>query len=260
MNEKSFDIQNIPLYNDGEGGDSMIDYQIGSKVCFFQSLESTNTFMKENIKSYQNGDMICARVQTAGKGRRSNVWMSNDGDLHVSFLIDNAVMEHSLFEVILITTNTLLNVLKKYDLEPKVKYPNDIIVNGKKISGILVERIIGERDTFIVGFGLNVVTEDFSRINKPGTSIYLETNNRYDYRDVLFEFIGEYNKLAECKSCDLYQDYLDHSVVLHQKVVIDSKEYTVMDINLEGKLVLDKDGEEILMHMNEVSLKEFYDE
>ena len=238
----------------------MIDYQIGNKVCFFQTLESTNTFMKEHIKSYHNGDMICARVQTAGKGRRSNVWMSNDGDLHVSYIIDNGVMEHSLFEVILLVTNTLLEVLKNYSIDAKIKYPNDIIVGNKKIAGILVERIIGERDTFIVGFGLNVVTEDFSRIGKPGTSIYLETKKRYDYRDVLFEFINEYNKLTDCKSCNLYQTYLDHSVVLHKHVVIDEEEYYVKEINLEGKLVLDKDGHEILMHMNEVSLKEFYNE
>jgi BirA family biotin operon repressor/biotin-[acetyl-CoA-carboxylase] ligase len=186
--------------------------------------------------------------------------MSNDGDLHVSFLLDNTVTEHALFDVILLTTNALLNVLKKYQLDAKIKYPNDIIVDYKKIAGILVERVIKERDCFIVGFGLNVVTEDFSRIDKPGTSIYLETKKQIDYRDVLVEFIHEYNALLTCKSCDLYQSYLDHSVILHRDVVIDEETYYVKAISLEGKLVLDKDGEEILKTINEVSLKEFYDE
>lgn len=233
---------------------------VGNKVCFFQSLESTNSYMKKHLQSFRDGDIICAKVQTAGKGRRSNIWMSNNGDLHISLFFDNTEKKDSIFDVILMVTNSLVKTLNKYDIDAKIKYPNDIVVGYKKIAGILVERIIGEKDSFIIGIGLNVVTEDFSRIDKKGTSILLETDKRYDYRDVLQEFINAINEMNECKSCDLYNMYLDSSVVIGRNIVVDNKTCLVKTINLEGKVVLVKGDVEIVKHMNEISFKEYYDE
>jgi len=233
---------------------------VGNRVCFFQSLESTNSYMKMHLDSFSNGDIICAKVQTAGKGRRSNIWMSNNGDLHVSLYLDNTVKQDSFFDVILMITNALVKVLNKYNIDAMIKYPNDIVVGHRKIAGILVEHIIGEKDSYIIGVGLNVVTEDFSRIQKQGTSILLETKKTLDYRDVLQEFIAALNELETCRSCDLYNMYLEKSVIVGKNIVIDNEEHLVKTINLEGKVVLIKDQVEILKHMNEISFKEYYDE
>ena len=233
---------------------------VGNKVCFFQSLESTNSYMKKHLLSFCDGDIICAKVQTAGKGRRSNIWMSNNGDLHLSLYLDNTEKKDSIFDVILMITNSLVKALNIYNIDAKIKYPNDIVVGNRKIAGILVEHIIGEKDSFIIGVGLNVVTEDFSRIDKKGTSILLETKQKFDYRDVLQEFISALNELDVCKSCDLYNMYLDNSVVIGRNIVIDSESYYVKTINLEGKVVLVKDEVEYVKHMNEISFKEYYDE
>jgi BirA family biotin operon repressor/biotin-[acetyl-CoA-carboxylase] ligase len=216
--------------------------------------------MKKHLSSFCDGDIICAKVQTAGKGRRSNVWMSNNGDLHISLYLDNTEKKDSIFDVILMITNSLVKVLKRYNIDAKIKYPNDIVVGNKKIAGILVEHIIGEKDSFIIGVGLNVVTEDFSRIQKRGTSIFLETKQKFDYRDVLQVFIKTLNELDNCKSCDLYNMYLDNSVVIGRSIVIDEVNYFVKTINLEGKVVLVKDEVEYVKHMNEISFKEYYDE
>ena len=196
---------------------------IGNKICFFKSLESTNSYMKEHLHTFKDGDIILAEVQTAGKGRRSNIWLSNKGDLHMSLYLDNTEEKDSLFDMILIITNTLLEVVKKYNIDAKIKYPNDIVVGRKKIAGILIERIISEKDSFIIGIGLNVVTEDFSRIHKQGTSLYLETKQHFDYRDILQDFINKYNELKECKSCDLYNTYLENNVVIDQMVVYENE-------------------------------------
>ena len=233
---------------------------IGNKVCFFQSLESTNSYMKKHLNSFKDGDIICAKVQTAGKGRRSNIWMSNSGDLHISIYLDNTEKQDSVFDVILLITNTLLEVFKKYNIDAKIKYPNDIVVGNKKIAGILIERVLGEKDNFVIGIGLNVVTKDFSRIAKKGTSILLETDIELDYRDVLQDFIINYNKLIACKSCDLYNTYLDNSVIIGREVTYEEQWYDVKTINLEGKVVLVKDDKEYAMHMNDISFKEFYNE
>lgn len=254
MNTKSFDIQNKYMYDISKGDDHMI----GNKICFFKSLESTNSYMKDHIHLFKDGDMIVAEVQTAGKGRRSNIWLSNKGDLHMSLFIDNTETKDSMFDVILMITNTLLKVVRNYQVDAMIKYPNDIVVGTKKIAGILIERIIGETDIFVVGIGLNVVTRDFSKIHKQGTSILMETSHTHDYRDVLQDFINVYNELSECKSCDLYNQYLENNVVIGKTVLHQNENYYVKTINLEGKVVLVKDNHEYAMHMNEVSFKEYY--
>lgn len=231
---------------------------IGNKICFFRSLESTNSYMKKHLSSFRSGDIVVAEVQTAGKGRRSNVWLSNKGDLHLSLYIDNTEKKDSLFDMILIITNTLLEVFRKNNIDAKIKYPNDIVVGKKKIAGILVERNLGEKDAFIIGIGLNVVTEDFSRIYQKGTSILLETKEVLDYRDVLQDFINSYNELIDCKSCDLYNAYLDNNVVIGKTVLHENENFNVKTINLEGKVVLVKDNHEYALHMNEISFKEYY--
>lgn len=232
---------------------------IGQKVCFFERLGSTNTFMKDHLKDYRDGDMVCAKRQTLGRGRRSNTWVSNPGDLHVSFVIDNKGDLYHLFEVILLVTNTLIKLLENYNIDASIKYPNDIVVGKKKIGGILIERIIGERDAFIVGVGLNVITTEFGELSKIATSIKLENNTEIDYRDVLFEFIKSFNTILTQKSCNLYETYRKHSVVLKKEIMVEGKPYFVKDINLDGKLVLMHNGVETLKSMSEVTLKELYE-
>ena len=232
---------------------------IGQKVCFFERLGSTNTFMKEHLKDYRDGDMVCAKRQTIGRGRRSNVWVSNPGDLHVSFIMDNKGDLYHFFEVILLVTNTLVKLLNKYNIDASIKYPNDIVVGKKKIGGILIERILGERDAFVVGVGLNVITTEFGQLSSIATSIKLEAGIDVDYRDVLFELINTFNTILTQKSCTLYEDYLAKSIVLNKEIIIEDTAYFVKDINLDGKLVLVHNGVETLKSMSDITLKELYE-
>ncbi len=93
---------------------------IGNKVCFFKSVDSTNSFMKEQLSNYTDGDMICANVQTKGRGRRDNKWISRKGDLHFSFLINNKEKIYS-FSVIRMVSNAVCNVLVNYGVNAKIK-------------------------------------------------------------------------------------------------------------------------------------------
>ncbi len=232
---------------------------IGNKVCFFKSLDSTNSFMKEHLSNYSDGDMICANVQTKGRGRRNNNWISRKGDLHFSFIINNKEKIYS-FNVIRMVSNAVCNVLLNYGVDANIKYPNDIVVGNKKITGILIERVIKDDDYFVVGIGINVITKDFDDLNFKATSILLETGDTYDYRDVLMSFINEYNKLLECSDIDLHKNFLKRSVVLGKTIIIENKEYEVTDINYQGLLMLERNGEKTVKQMNEVTLKDYYNE
>ncbi len=115
-------------------------------------------------------------------------------------------------------------------------------------------------DAYVVGVGLNVDAEDFGDLANKATSIYLETKDTNDYRDVLWAFIKEYNKIINCKHCNLYEMYLKRSIILGQKLIIEEEEYLVKGINIVGELVLNKDGKEYIKQLNEITLKEYYNE
>lgn len=232
---------------------------IGNKVCFFKSLDSTNSFMKEHLNEYKSGDMICAEVQTKGRGRRDNKWISRKGDLHFSFVINNKDKVTS-FNVIRLVSNAVCNVLANYGIKAKIKYPNDIVIGNRKITGVLIERVIKESDYFVVGIGINVITKEFGDLSNKATSIVLETGNKYDYRDVLMNFINEYNKLLDSSNHDLRSSYLNRSIVLGKSIIIKDLEYMVTGINYRGLLMLERNGVEQVKQMNEVTLKDYYNE
>lgn len=233
---------------------------IGNKVCFFETLNSTNTYMKEHLEDFRDGDIICARKQTSGRGRREKNWISFDGNLHFSFLVKNEDNKDLAFDLIMMVSNVMCKVLKKYGIKAHIKYPNDIIVKSRKIAGILIERMVGEEDCYVVGVGLNVSTEDFDSLSHIATSIYLESNNQLDYRDVLWQFIKIYNETINCKHCNLYEEYHNNSIVLGRNISISGESFLVKDINLFGELILMREGKEYIRQLSEVTLKEFYSE
>ncbi len=133
-------------------------------------------------------------------------------------------------------------------------------MGNKKITGVLIERVIKDSDYFVIGIGINVITKEFDNLSNKATSIVLETGDTYDYRDVLMSFINEYNKLLDSSDLDLHNDYLKRSVVLGKTILIEDLEYEVTGINYRGLLMLNRNGEELVKQMNEVTLKDFYNE
>ena len=227
---------------------------IGNKVCFFESLESTNTFMKEHLNEYKNGDLVCAKRQINGRGRRKNRWVSLEGNLFISFLMRN--QEHSLFDLIKLVSLSVCDALNTRGIKSMIKYPNDILVNGKKICGILIERSIGENDDFVVGVGLNVLMDDFEDINKEATSIKLVSGLQLDYRDALSDFINSFNENLLKETEDLYKEYLKRSIVLGKTILHDETRCLVKNIEKDGTMVLNCEGNERLVQLSETILEE----
>ena len=233
---------------------------IGNKICFFQTIDSTNNFMKQHLNEYRHGDIVCAKMQSKGRGRRSNEWISSSGDLHISIFYDSTNQSVSNFDLILLVTNVMIQVLRKYNIDAQIKYPNDIVVGNKKIAGILVERVIGEADVYVIGVGLNIITKDFSRINNTGTSIVLETKVEHDYRDVLYRLIQEWNMMSSVETKQLYNEYVNHNVILNKIIQYNQETYHVKAISTTGELIIEKNGKETIAQMNEITYKEYYHE
>lgn len=154
------------------------------------SVDSTNTWAKAHCKASLD-KMICvlAEEQTAGRGRFNRSWHSPRGkNLYATLVFALSLPLHfsSLGQVMALS---LAKVLLRLDLPPQVKWPNDILLGGKKVSGVLCEMQSHKNKTDVylgIGVNLNLDAEDLKQIGQPATSLKLETNREWD-KEVFFK-------------------------------------------------------------------------
>ena len=158
---------------------------IGKKIVIFSSTASTNDVAGEYARNKDNnGLVVLAEEQTKGRGRRGNKWVSGKGD---SVICSILLTEHSVNAELLpltIAVATAETIGKCTKAEAKIKWPNDIILNGKKAAGILVESKKAAKHTaYIIGIGINCRQQktDFpTELRRTATSIDIETGAATD--------------------------------------------------------------------------------
>ena len=151
-----------------------------------ERLPSTNTFLKELVgvrNQVPSGTVVAAREQTQGRGRRDRQWLSATGEnLTFSILLRGKFNLRQLPSASMAAAVAVAELLEAEGLKPSLKWPNDVLVNGKKICGILSE---GISDGVIIGIGLNVNMQNAEHIDQPATSIRMETGTRRDIDELL---------------------------------------------------------------------------
>ena len=152
---------------------------VGKKLIYLPSCHSTNDIASEIIQKGKiiNGSVIVTGHQTKGKGQRGNRWESEPNDnLLMSIIVDSSFVDLNIqFYLSIISALAIYSTLKKLKVENiKIKWPNDLYINEKKIGGILIESILsGNKLNFsIIGIGINVNQKIFS--SKRATSILNE--------------------------------------------------------------------------------------
>ena len=113
----------------------------------FNSLASTNI----TARDYPVGSIIIAETQTAGRGRYGRIWQSPRGNLYVSFVFESNPMRDKYLSFL--TGLALAESLPEFNV--RLKWPNDVLLEGKKVAGILLETT---GDKIIVGIGVNLVS------------------------------------------------------------------------------------------------------
>ncbi|MCH2198808.1 MAG: biotin--[acetyl-CoA-carboxylase] ligase [Flavobacteriales bacterium] len=164
---------------------------VGQQVIRLRVVDSTNNYAAKMVKmpKWIEGTAIVADYQTSGKGRNGNVWRGSAGDnLFVSFLFKptHIPLQHSFLlsmAAALAVQYTIKELLNTDDVT--VKWPNDVFVNDRKVSGILIENQVrgGQISSAIVGIGINVNELEFGELR--ATSLNAETGSSFDREDVL---------------------------------------------------------------------------
>ncbi len=230
---------------------------IGNTIIKYDSLTSTNDFIKENSDSFDHGSIVFAENQTAGKGRNNNTWMSENGNLYFSFILKEDIFRNKIFRILANVSVSIIRLLNDLGIKAMIKYPNDILVEDKKICGILIESYGGlELDYLVVGIGININQVDFKDLNKIATSLRSVTNKNYDLLKILKDFIVYYNSIDYSCMGDLFEEYNEYSLVIGKKYNHNGKLYLIKGIDESGNLVMEFEENIEYISLNSISLED----
>ena len=213
---------------------------IGSKLYYFDSLESTNEYAKTLIKDAPEGAVILVDQQTGGRGRFGKQWYSPEGGIWMSIILRPP--DPSLITII--AGVAVCRALHMNGVLPGIKWPNDIVLNGKKIGGTLTEII---DKTIILGIGVNLNIREFpDELEATASSVFLETKKHLEKKmvfDTLCKQLDDcYIMLKQNKITDLLTEWRHYTILLGQQVVIEmpDKELSgkVLDISRDGALIV----------------------
>ncbi|OUO92969.1 biotin--[acetyl-CoA-carboxylase] ligase [Cloacibacillus sp. An23] len=168
-------------------------------VLHFRRVSSTNIVAK-NLAINGSKVAVIADSQFMGRGRMSRLWESEVGGLYLTLTQKIDLQDRIIPMISMAASIAALRCISDISgLACRIKWPNDVLVNNKKICGVLSEAIWGadKLDFVLVGFGLNI-NQSFdsfsSGIKKLATSIYLETEKRFPIKEVAFSLIHNMNR------------------------------------------------------------------
>jgi len=166
----------------------------------FAELNSTSVWAHEHLEELNDFDIISCDLQTQGHGQFERVWYStntNGGNIYISVILKPQNLSH-LGELTRYVALIGAKTIESYGVKPNFKYPNDILINGKKIAGFLAEsEFIGSKFKGVIvgcGINLNLNNEDIKNIDIPATSIFLETGKNVDKEEFLNKFLSNFKE------------------------------------------------------------------
>lgn len=246
---------------------------VGSEIFYAPVIDSTNTKAKQLAEEgYPSGTVVIAERQEAGRGRRGRSWESPDGaGIFMTLMLRPDIKPDNASMLTLVAALAVAAAIRKCTGRPAgIKWPNDIVMNGKKACGILTEMSaqINYVNHVVVGIGINVYNESFpEEISQIATSLYLETK-RHFAREILIEEVWEqferyYEIFLETEDLSgLVKEYETHLVNMHQSVrVLDPKEPfegKAMGITARGELIVDTGAGRRFVSAGEVSVRGVY--
>lgn len=227
----------------------------------FESIDSTSDYLK-NKKDVKEFDLAIAEIQTKGRGRRGNNWFSSKGMALFSFSlkIDKNISIEEYSKLPLVIGISVLRGIKRIEeLDLKFKWTNDIYLDDKKLSGILVEKV---NDFFIIGIGINVNNKELGTIDEVAISLKNKTGKNYIIEDIIFTVIDEFKKYYK-RFCDGEWKYILEEInsknYLKERIVnIVSINETVIgkvnEIAPNGRLEVEVSGKKRFFDIGEVHI------
>ncbi|WXR60650.1 biotin--[acetyl-CoA-carboxylase] ligase [Peptostreptococcaceae bacterium AGR-M142] len=268
VNKKGYKLLNRPdILDENIIKEDLKAKYFGKKIYHFESLDSTNNYIKNNYLKLNDKDIIIAEEQIKGRGRTNRYWHSKKGEgIWMSIYLKPDILPFKAPIITQLTGASIIKALDNLGIKTSIKWPNDIFLNDKKLCGILTEMKleVSDLEYIIVGIGMNVNSIDFDdEIKDIATSIKAEgfDISRVDIiREILKEFevfYLDYIKNEDKKFMDICRK---RSNVLGNDIFIIKNNERIkakaIDLNNDGNLiVLNEDNKEEELFSGEVSIR-----
>ncbi len=225
---------------------------IGKNIQYFKETESTNIIAREIANSVEEGTVVIAESQTQGRGRLGRKWLSPEGGIWLSIILKPRIQPLYASRITLLAGVAVAKTIRNFGLAAKIKWPNDVLINGKKVCGILTE-IEAEMDMIdycVVGIGIdaNVDTESFPEdFRESSTSLKKELGNsinRIEFvQKLLLEFEALYLKFQKDGFPSILEEWRNMSATIGEWVKITTQTRTIygeaIGVDNEGALILE---------------------
>lgn len=270
VNKKGYRLISSPkdLLNPQNIYHNLITDIIGKNIIHLESVDSTNDYLKNIANGIKEGTVVISEEQTKGKGRLGRNWQSKSREgIWMSIVLKPEIVPYKAPFITLIAGAAIVKALNNLQVPAKIKWPNDIIINDKKVSGILTELSaeIERVNYVVVGIGMNVKNLDFDKeLEEKATSLYKEnyylsrveivSKVLYEFEKLYKDYIENNNKEETLKICREYSAIINKDVYI---IKGDEKELVrCIDISNEGNLIVrDSNNNEQEILSGEVSIR-----
>jgi BirA family biotin operon repressor/biotin-[acetyl-CoA-carboxylase] ligase len=232
------------------------------KRLHFQHIDSTNAYLTKHYQELEHMTVVTTDHQSHGVGRMSRVWYGDEQSILCSILLKDNLNDIDITLLPLLAAKSLHVVLSKYVSDLKIKWPNDLLVHGLKISGILVKSIIESNHVLavIIGFGMNINQDAFDdEIKGIATSLYVETHQTCNKENILNEILHqiEHDLVSITTDKQIIIDYCNtYSALVGHEVIFQDNHQTYHGIaqhmNQDGHLVIKVDHQSFVIHSSDM--------
>ena len=228
---------------------------MGKEILCFRKVFSTNSIAKFLANhSAEEGTVLVSEIQTKARGRSGKKWESPDGGIWMSLILRPQVPPAKIGLITIATGVAIAKSIRTLGLDAKIKWPNDVLIHGDKISGVLTEvnATFNEIDWVVVGIGIdsNIKLEDFSEDVRAGTTtLNEELLSEIDENEFIAIFLNEFEEVYKLykdgKVEAILKDWRDLSDTIGKYVNITQTggkitQGYVVGINNEGSLIIEK--------------------
>jgi len=241
---------------------------IGRNFIYCDEVISTNAEILQNKPLYKKaGTVLLAEKQLKGKGRKERTWQSAKGQnltfsiLLTGEMVDRININHLNLAASLVVASAIENL---YQIRTELKWPNDVLINGKKVSGILIETSVkgNKVERVVIGIGINLNQNVFQgEFNIPPTSLKIETGENIVRETILAEILNILEELiieVSKKPNVILDDWREKCKMIGDKITItDGEQFKsgiFYDIDSDGYLLLKRNDTIEKVHFGDVSL------
>ena len=242
---------------------------MGRNIIHFDDIDSTNIKAKELAqKDIEDGSIIIAEKQTLGSGRFNRKWVSPKGGLWFTLVLRPNIPPNEAPKVTQIAAASVFKTLQDFNINATIKWPNDILINDKKLCGILAEMKCDMDSVHYlvlgIGMNININESDFDEAVKPiATSLKIQYNKDFNRSEILSLFLNHFENLYNkfINSLDLSETISicrDHSNIFGRKaklITYNNEEIvTCISLSNTGDLIVrDSSGNEKSVLAGEIS-------